>query len=46
MTDQFQKIFRVVDAQRVSKRGMEELMTAEKLQDWMEQYAVYRLDLA
>jgi len=44
--DQFQKVFKVVDAQRVSKRGMEELMTAEKLQEWIENYAVYRLELA
>jgi hypothetical protein len=36
----------VLDAQRLSKRGMEEIMTVEKLGEWMEQYAVYRMDLA
>jgi len=39
-------VLKVLDANRVSKRGMEELMTSEKLNEYMENYAVYRLDLA
>lgn len=44
--DQFQKLFKVLDAHRVSKRGMEELMQADKLNEYIETYAVYRIDLA
>jgi len=46
--DQFQKLFKVLDAHRVSKRGMEELMNtegADKINDLVGKYAVYRIDL-
>jgi hypothetical protein len=42
---QFQKLFKVLDAGRVSKRGMQELMGSERLEDNIEKYAVYRIDL-
>ena len=38
-------MFKVLDAHRVSKRGMEELMPAEKLNEYIETYAVYRMDI-
>ena len=44
--DQFQRMFKVLDAHRVSKRGMDELMNAEKLSEYIETYAVYRIDIA
>jgi hypothetical protein len=43
--DKFQKLFKVLDAQRVSKRGMEEIIHAEKLSECVESYAFYRIDL-
>lgn len=38
-------MFKVLDAHRVSKRGMEEMMVAEKLNEYVENYAVYRIDI-
>lgn len=38
-------MFKVLDAHRVSKRGMEEMMQAEKLNEYVENYAVYRIDI-
>lgn len=42
---QFQKLFKVLDANRVSKRGMQELMGNDRLEDNIEKYAVYKIDL-
>lgn len=45
--DQFQKLFKVLDAHRVSKRGMEEIMNVEdNINELVEKYAIYRIDLA
>lgn len=41
----FQKLFKVLDADRVSKRGMQELMGAQKLDEHVEKFALYRLNL-
>ena len=38
-------MFKVLDAHRVSKRGMEELMNAEKIDEYIANYAVYRIDI-
>jgi hypothetical protein len=35
----------VLDAHRVSKRGMEELMGSEKINEYVETYALFRIDL-
>ncbi len=42
---QFQKLFKVLDAERVSKRGMQELMGEDKLEEHVEKYALYRIML-
>jgi hypothetical protein len=42
---QFQKLFKVLDGERVSKRGMQELMGAEKLEEHVEKFALYRIKL-
>jgi len=36
---------KVVDAHRVSKRGMEEMMTQERINEWIVKYALYRIDI-
>lgn len=38
-------MFKVLDAHRVSKRGMEELMNEEKINEYIVNYAVYRIDI-
>jgi hypothetical protein len=43
--DQFQKLFKVLDAHRLSKRSMQELMGDEHLDENVEKYAVYRMSL-
>jgi len=43
--DQFQKLFKVLDAHRLSKRSMQELMGSEQLDENVEKYAVYRISL-
>jgi len=43
--DQFRKLFKVLDAKRVGKNGMKEMMTEENLSEWMEIYAVYQIEL-
>lgn len=43
--EQFQKLFKVLDAHRVSKRGMQEMMGDNKLEEHVEKYALYRIDL-
>lgn len=43
--DQFQKLFKVLDAHRVSKRGMQDLMGTERIDEYVEKYALYRIDL-
>lgn len=42
---QFQRLFKVLGAGRVSKRGMQELMGTERLDEHVEKYALYRLNL-
>ena len=43
--DQFQRLFKVLDAERVSKRGMKELMGEDGLEENALRYAVYRIEL-
>jgi len=43
--DQFQKMFKVLDAHRVSKRGMEEMMNNDHIDEYIATYAVYRIDI-
>lgn len=38
-------MFKVLDAHRVSKRGMEEMMNAEKIEEYIAHYALYRIDI-
>jgi hypothetical protein len=42
---QFQKLFKVLDAHRVSKRGMGEMMTSDRIDEWIQDFALYRLDI-
>jgi len=41
----FQKLFKVLDAERVSKRGMQDLMGAQNLDEHVEKFALYRINL-
>jgi hypothetical protein len=43
--DQFRKLFSVLDAQRVGKSGMTEMLTQERLGEWIAKLAVYKIDL-
>ena len=43
--DQFQRLFKVLDAERVSKRGRKELMGEDGLEENALRYAVYRIAL-
>jgi len=43
--DQFRKLFKVLDAKRVSKKGMTEMLANEKLDEKIEQFALYKLDI-
>jgi len=43
---QFQKLFKVLDGERVSKRGMQEMMGSDRLDEYIEMYALYRIDLS
>ena len=43
--DQFQRLYKVLDAERVSKRGMKELMGEEGLEENALKYAVYKIAL-
>lgn len=38
-------MFKVLDAQRASKRSMEEMMSAERINEWIVKFALYRIDL-
>jgi len=42
---QFQRLFKVLDAERCSKRSMQELMGSDKLEENVETYALYRIAL-
>lgn len=43
--DEFRKLFKVLDAKRVNKKGMNEMMTTQRLDEWVEKYALYKIDL-
>lgn len=43
--DQYRKLFTVLDAKRVGKSGMKNMLTQERISEWIEQYALYELDL-
>lgn len=38
-------MFKVLDAHRVSKRSMGDMMTAERMEEWVQSYALYRIDI-
>lgn len=42
---QFRKLFKVLDAKRVSKKGMTEILTEEKITEKFEQFALYQIEL-
>lgn len=42
---QFQKLFKVLDAERVSKKGMQDLMGEDKLEQHVEKFALYNISL-
>jgi len=41
----FKKLFKVLDAIRVNKKGMKEILRAEKISSYVKQYALYQVDL-
>ena len=41
MLDEFKRLFQVLDAKRVHKKGMQEMMGGDKLAEYMEKYALY-----
>jgi len=43
--DDFRKLFKVLDAQRLGKSGMTQLLTKERLGEWIAKYAVYAIEL-
>ncbi|CDW75147.1 UNKNOWN [Stylonychia lemnae] len=43
--NEYQRLLSVMDAQRVSKRGMDQLLTAARITDWIQLYALYRIEL-
>jgi hypothetical protein len=43
--DKFQRLFKVLDAERVSKRGMKELMGEDGLEENALKYALYKIAL-
>lgn len=43
--DEFRKLFSVLDAKRVGKSGMAQMLTKERLGEWIAKYAVYALEL-
>lgn len=43
--DDFRRLFSVLDAQRVGKSGMTEMLTKERLGEWIIKYAVYAIEL-
>jgi len=43
--ENFRKLFSVLDAHRVGKSGMTKMMTEEKLQEWIDIYALYQIEL-
>lgn len=43
--DQFQRLYKVLDAERVSKRGMKEIMGEDGLEENALKYSLYRIAL-
>jgi len=43
--DDFNRLFKVLDARRVHKSGMKEIMIEERLNELMAKLAVYSIDL-
>jgi hypothetical protein len=43
--ESFKRLFSVLDAVRVNKKRMEEMMGKEKLAEYVEKYALYSIDL-
>ena len=38
-------MFEVLDAKRVGRQGMNEMLTKENMEQWMKQFALYRIEL-
>ena len=38
-------MFKVIDAKRVSRKGMQEMLTEQNIEQWVEKYALYKIDL-
>jgi hypothetical protein len=45
MIEQFKRLFMVLDAIRVSKKKMGEMMGTDKLQEYIEKFALYSIEL-
>jgi len=43
--DAFRKLFSVLDAERVGKKGMTDMLTQERLGEWIEKFALYEIEL-
>jgi hypothetical protein len=43
--DQFRKLFKVLDAHRVKKGGMKEMLNKEKIEEYMQKYGLYQISL-
>jgi alcohol dehydrogenase class IV len=43
--DDYRKLFKVLDAKRVRKSGMKDMMTEERIHDWIEKYALFKIEL-
>jgi len=43
--DQFKRLFTVLDAIRVNKKHMEEMMAKEKIVEYIDKFALYAIDL-
>lgn len=43
--DEFRKLFTVLDAHRVGKSGMTKMLNEQKLQEYIENFALYMIDL-
>ena len=45
IVDKFKKLFDVLDAARVGRKGMQVMLTQEKMKEWVESFALYEVEL-
>ena len=43
--DQFRKLFKVLDAHRVKKSGMKEMLNTDKFEQYIQKYGLYQIAL-